>query len=209
MALLALVVTAVAVPAAHAASSNKYSFVARGTITDVDEANKTFKMDVTKVDGKQTAKNDLEGKNIEFTVSSATKVVKVASGKDTRSTYHNLAIGQEVGVKGVAKNDDTYLLSFIRIEDRSFTVVGLLSSLNHDAKTMTILVSSSSYKPKTYKQGTEINMVYTDDSTFRDKNGNIIFNDVNADDQKVQVKGRITGTNTWQVTTLFNNYKGK
>jgi hypothetical protein len=207
-ALVAVLGLTVWATAAQAASSNKFSFVARGIITDVDESNKTFKMDVTKVDGKR-AKEDLEGKNVEFTVGSPVKVVKVAGGKDKAGTYHNFAIGQEVGVKGLAKQDDTYVISFARIEDRSFTVIGLLKEINHDNKTMKVLLHSSSYKPTWYKKGTEIIMVYTDDSVFRDKNGNIVFGDVSADDQRVQVKGKLVGTNTWQVNNLWNNYKGK
>lgn len=190
------------------AASNVYSFVARGIITDFDEGGKTIKVDVTKVDGK--GKSDLEGNNTEFVIGSA-KVFKVASGKDTRATYHKLAIGQEIGFKGVKKNDDTYNLSFIRIHQRSFAVIGLLESHDASAKTLKILVTSSTYKPGTYKKGTEITMSYKDDSTFYEKTtaNPVAFSEVNADAQRVKVTGSITSASTWEVAKLWDHYKGK
>jgi hypothetical protein len=206
--LVALLVGAGVVGAAHASTDTKYSFIAKGTITDVDEANHTIKVDVTKVDGR--GKNDMEGSNIEFITNKA-RVVKVISNKDHSATWHTFKIGQLVGMKGVAKQDDTYVLSFARIEERNFTILGRLEALDTDAKTMKILVESSAYKPATYKKGTQINMTYTDDTTFYEKatKNEKSPSDVNADAQRVKVMGAITGSNTWEVAKLWDNYKGK
>ncbi len=198
----------VVVPGSAQASSNVYNFSARGIITAFDEGGKTVQVDVTKVDGK--GKTDLEGNSTQFVVGSA-KVLKVVNSKDKSVTYHNLSIGQEIAFKGVKKNDDTYSLSFIRINERSFTVVGSLQSHSTSAKTLKILVTSSTYKPGTYKKSTEIDMSYKDDATFYEKitATEVAFTDVKADAQRVKVAGTITGTSTWQVTKLWNNYKGK
>jgi hypothetical protein len=83
---------------AHAATK-VYPFIVRGTITDFDEAGKTFNIDVTKAEPKR-ASEDLDGDNVEFVIASGAKVVKQANGKDKPVTYHNLAIGQEIAFKG-------------------------------------------------------------------------------------------------------------
>lgn len=203
--LLALLVGGLYVYSTQAASA-VYSFVARGTISQFDETNKTIKVAVTKVDGK--GKDDLEGNTTEFIIDSTAKVLKVASGKDARVTYHNLALGQEVAFKGVKKDNDTYVLSFIRINDRSFQIIGTLESLTKGTKTMKITVTSSTYKPTTYPKGSNITMTYTDDTVFRKDSTNISTVDLNADAQKVKVWGYIDGS-TWKVTQLWNNYTGK
>lgn len=211
VAALALTVSA-AVPSTAHAANNVYSFIARGVITDFDNNAGTAKIDITKVDGK--GKADLEGNNTEFIVKNAATVYKRSAGKDKRVTYHNLALGQEVGIKGVKKDDDTYVVSFIRIEDRSFIAVGNLESYDADAHTMTVLMVSSTYRPTWYNKSknVKVNMVFGDDySTFYNYNGKtaISFDDVNADAQKVRLVGYITGTNTWKVTKLWDKYKGK
>jgi hypothetical protein len=188
------------------AAGVRYKFTARGVITQFDEANKTIKVDVTKAPGK--AFDDLEGQNKEFTVGSA-KVYSLLNGKDKRVTYHNLAVGQEIGFKGSAKDDDKYDLSFIRIHDRSFSVVGLLKEHTTATRTIKVLVQSSTYKNSTYK-GEEVTMTYPEDATFYEKKvgTEVSFSDVTADDQKVRVTGKITSSSSWEVKNLFNNYKG-
>src|SRR5436190_6523253 len=121
-------------PAAHAATT-VYAFTARGIITDFDEGGKTIKVDVTKAEPKR-ASSDLNSNNTEFVITSGVKVVKNANGKDKPVTYHNLAIGQEVAFKGVKKDDDTYVINFIRISDRSFTMVSNLESWDKNANTL-------------------------------------------------------------------------
>lgn len=205
-------VASIAVPTTAHAANSVYSFIARGVITDFDNNAGTAKIDITKVDGK--GKQDLEGNNTEFIVKNAATVYKRSAGKDKRVTYHNLAIGQEVGIKGVKKDNDTYDVNFIRIEDRTFTVVGNLEAYNENNHTMTILMVSSTYRPTWYDKSrkVKVNMVFGDDySTFYNHNGKtaISFDDVNADAQKVRLVGYITGTNTWKVTALWDKYKGK
>ncbi len=213
MAALALVVVPVSVQRAYAAST-VYAFIARGIVTDFDNTNGTVNLDITKVANK--GKQDLEGNNTQFIVKNANPVYKIVNGKDKRVTYHNLAIGQEVGIKGVKKNDDTYVVNFIRIEDRSFTAVGRLESYNSNTHTMTLLMEKSTYKPKAYdkSKAVKVNMVFGEDySTFYSAHGNgkaqIAPSDINADAQRVKVVGYITDTNTWKVTKMWVDYKGK
>lgn len=191
------------------AANVKYTFTARGVVTDVDLANKSIKVDVTKAVPAK-AKDDIEGNNREFKVGDA-KVYKVVSGKDQRVTYKNFVIGQEIGMKGTAYEDDTYVLNFARIHDRSFTVVGTLDSHDKTNRVLKIFVTSSTYKPTTYKPGTRVEMKYFDgNSTFYSKNTKtpVDFSVVNANNQKVKVSGTVTSSNTWEVKTLIDGYTG-
>ncbi len=181
-------------------------------VTDFDNSAGTAKIDISKVADK--GKQDLVDNNTEFIVKNATTVYKVVAGKDVRVTYHNLAVGQEVGIKGVKKDDDTYAISFIRIEDRSFIAVGNLEKFDENAHTMTVLMVSSTYKPTqfTKSRNVKVNMVFGDDyTTFYNKDGKIAISadTINADAQKVRLVGQITDKNTWKVMKMWNLYKGK
>lgn len=186
------------------AANNRYTFTARGIVTHVDAVNKTIKLDVTKAPGK--ALDDLEGKNKEFKVSDAIFYKRVGD-KDQRVTMSHVKVGQEVGIKGAAKDDDTYVLTFVRVHDRSFSVVGLLQHHDKANKTLKISVISSTYKPSTYTKGTVITMDYTNDAVFRISTTEMSFNDIDANDQKTKVTGTITNSSTWDVKTLFSGYK--
>ncbi len=191
------------------AASERYKFTARGTITAIDPTNKTIKVDVNKATPAKAAA-DMEGENKEFKVGDA-KIYSYSNTtkKDKRVTLGTLQIGQEIGFKGAAKTDDTFDASFIRIHDRSFTVVGVLQAHDQTARTMTILLTSSSYKPTIYKHGTTINLSYPESATFYEKSIKtaVTFDTVDANAQKVQVKGAITGSNTWEVKTLVDHFK--
>ena len=190
------------------AANTVYAFTARGTISDDNETDKTIKVDITKVVGKEQAKTDLDGENKEFKVGTA-KVLRVVQGKDKSATYKTLAIGQEIGFKGVKKDDDTFVLTFIRIHERNFTVIGTLDALDKSANTLTVLATNSTYKPATYKNGAKINMSYTDDITFYEK-GNIerAESDISMDNQKVKLVGVIKNSSTWEVLKFYNKHKG-
>ena len=190
------------------AADNRYAFIARGIITSIDRNAGTVELDVTKAVPAK-AKDDLEGENKEFIVDDAKFYsYSNATKKDTRVTMGALKVGQEIGIKGVAKTDDTFELNFVRIHDRSFTIVGLLQAHDKDAQTLKLLVNSSNYKPTVYKNGTLINMSYPDDAKFYEKNTKtpVSFDFTNADAQKVQVKGAVEGT-AWKVKTLIDHFK--
>lgn len=206
IALAALVLAAGVVPTAQAASV-KYNFTAKAIVTDVDLGEKTIKADVKKVVGKG---QEMQDNNIEFEIDKA-KVYKIVKGKDVRVTYKNFAIGQEIGIKGTAYADDedTYTLSFARIHDTSFTMIGLLQEFDKDAKTLRLQIVSSEYRPNNYKKGQNVNMVFTDDTKFKVKNTiDITPSDVNADAQRVKVSGTIESGNTWKVKSFWDKYKG-
>jgi len=191
------------------AAAVKFTFTARGIVTGVDLANKTIELDVTKAVPTK-AKDAMEGENIEFKVGTA-KVVKVMNGKDKPVTYKNIQIGQELGIKGTAYEDDTYALSFARIHDRSFTVIGRVEAHDTSARTLDIEVITSSYKPTTYAAGTIVTMKYFDgNSDFYSKSlsNPIDFSELDSDHQKVKVMGTVTGSGTWEVKTLVDEFAG-
>jgi hypothetical protein len=202
-----LALALLALTTGHADAKAVYSFTARGTITDDHETDKTIKVDITKVEGKQQAKDDLQGENVEFKVGSA-KVLRVVQGKDKAATYKTLAMGQEIGFKGTKNDDDTYTITFARINERNFTVIGTLDALDKTAKTLVVKAINSTYKPTIYKNGAKITMTYNDDSTFYENNSERAIGDINMDAQRVKVVGVIKDSSTWEVVKFYNKHKG-
>lgn len=211
LAVIAAISVAVVVGALKTqAASDRYKFTARGIITTVDKNKETIKVDVNKATGGKSV-DDLEGKTKEFKLDDAKFYqYNATTKKDKRVTIGALVIGQEIGFKGTARTDDTYPLTFVRIHDRSFTVVGLIKGHTEGTRIIKILFNSSTYKPSVYKQGTEISMEYPEDATFYEKTTKtpITFGTVKANDQKVKVTGTIEGANTWKIKTLIDHYKG-
>jgi FlaG/FlaF family flagellin (archaellin) len=185
------------------AATDRYNFIIRGIITEIDTESKTITVDVTAAPGK--AFDDLSSKSQVFQVKD-TKFFKREGTKDKRVTLSRLAVGQELGIKGVAKNDDKYYITWLRIHDRTFSVVGELNEHLTDTKTLKIYITHSSYKPGKF-QKSEVTMTYDDNSKFKNNSGGeVVFDDVDANNQRVKVTGTVTGTNTWEVSTLSDGY---
>jgi hypothetical protein len=189
-----------------AAGSDRYKFTARGVVTEVDVEGKNLKVNVTHISGKGA--DDLKGINQLFYASSA-KVYKQVSGKDKRVTFRNLAVGQEIGFKGVAKTDDRYFITWARVNDRSFTVVGTLKEVDRNLKTYKVGITSSTYRPDTYKN-TDVIMNYGGNTVFVSNAGSELnADDVTAGSQKAKITGTVTDQGVWEIAKIIDGYSGK
>lgn len=186
------------------AATDRYKFVARGTVTAIDGTLKTVTVSVTHITGK--GETDLKGKTQVFKGSTA-KVYKTAAGKDVRIKLTNIAVGDELTMKGVAKSDDTYVLTWAHVNARSFELVGTLK--NHDTalKRLTIAAKTSSYKSATYKNK-DVVVKYSGSTKFWSNGKELNADDIVKGDQKVKVSGKIVG-NEWEADKFIDNYTGK
>ena len=189
---------------AHA-SGDRYSFTGRGVITQVND-DKSLDVTVSEVSAK--GKDDLRGVNKTFKTVTSSKYYKVVNGKDRRVSVHNLAAGQEIGFKGVAKDDDSFVITWLRINDRSFTVIGTLKDVDRTAKTFTVAVKTSSYKPSTYNNK-DVVMNYGGNSVFTSGSESRESDDVVPGDERVKITGTITDFGKWEIAKLYDNYTGK
>lgn len=201
----AVLVAAVALYAAFSyASGDRYKFVARGVITAID--NQWIKVSVTHITGK--GEDDLKGVNREFKIVTSTKYYKQVSGKDKRVTVKNLAVGQEIGFKGVAKDDDSYVITWLRIHDRKFTVTGKLKDVDRGLKEYKVEVITSTYRPGTY-EGKNVIMNYGGNTTFTSGGAERNADEVKPGDQKVKIIGTVSDHGKWEMEKLLDNYTGK
>lgn len=185
------------------AATDKYKFIIRGIVTDVDADQKTLTASVTHVTGK--AANDLQGKTPLFKASSA-KIYKTGAGKEVRIKLSGVKVGDEIVMKGVAKSDDTFALTWAHVNSRSFEVVGILKERDSTLKTVKLLVKTSSYKSSTYKDK-EVVMKYGGNTVFTSGGQSRESDEITAGDQKVKVSGTIVGT-AWEISKFVDNYSG-
>ena len=187
------------------AAGDRYKFVARGVITFINDDN-SLDVSVTHVTGK--GEDDLKGAKRTFKTVSTTKYYKVASGKDKRITRRNLAVGQEIGFKGVAKDDGSYVITWLRVHDRSFTVIGKLKDVDRGLKEYKVAVTTSTYRPGTYN-GKDVIMNYGGNTKFTSGGVERNADEVKVGDQKVRITGTVTDHGKWEISTLQDNYTGK
>lgn len=183
------------------AATDRYKFVARGTVTAVDGTLKTVTVSVTHITGK--GESDLKGKTIVFKGASA-KIYKTADGKEKRIKLTNIAVGDELTMKGVAKSDDTYVLTWVRVNARSFELIGTLKSHDTALKRLTIAAKTSSYKPTTYK-GKDVVVKYSDSTKFIANGKEVNADEIAKGDHKVKVSGKIVG-NEWEADRFIDNF---
>lgn len=183
------------------AATDRYQFVARGTVIAVDGTLKTVTVSITHVTGKGEA--DLKGETQVFKGSSA-KIYKTAAGQLKRIKLTNIAIGDELVMKGVAKSDDTFVLTWVHVNTRSFELIGTLKDHDTALKRLTIAVTTSSYKPTTYNKK-DVVVKYSGSTKFISNGREVNADEIAKGDHKVKVSGKIVG-NEWEVDRFIDNY---
>lgn len=186
------------------AATDRYKFVARGTVTAVNGTLKTVTVSITHITG--NGKTDLAGTTPVLKASSA-KIYKIAGGKDVRIKLTNIAIGDELVVKGVAKSDGTYTLTWARVHTRSFALVGTLKAHDKALKRLTVATTSSSYRPTTYNNK-DVVVKYSSSTKFTSGGVDVNADEINKGDHKIKVTGKVVG-NDWEADTFIDNYTGK
>lgn len=202
----ALVIAGVSLYAGFtSAAGDRYNFVARGIISKIEDDG-ALHVSVTHVTGK--GEDDLKGVNRLFKTVTTTKYYKNTGGKDKRVTKRNLVVGQEVGFKGVAKEEDSYVITWLRIHDRAFTVVGKLKDVDRGLKEYKVSVTTSTYRPGTYN-GKDVIMNYGGNTKFTSGGVERNADEVKVGDQKVRITGTVSDHGKWEISTLQDSYTGK
>lgn len=182
------------------AATDSYKFTARGVVTAVDADTKIVTVSITHASEK--AKNDLIGETKDFRSSTA-KVYKSAGSKKVRVKVSSINDGDEIVMKGAAKSDGSFAVSWAEINDRSFTLNGTLKEHDSTHKTLKIAVTSSTYKSSTYN-GKDVVVKYTGNTVFKSGGEVREPDDIVADNQTVKVTGKIVGSN-WDLDTYAEN----
>lgn len=186
------------------AAGDRYKFLAKGIVTEVNTTGNTIRVVATYASDQ--AKSDLLGTAIDYTVKGST-FYKWQNGKKNRVTFTKVAqVGDEVVVYGAAKANGQYNASWVVCNDRSFSVIGKLREHKAEAKQLRLEVISSTYKDAYYKNK-EIWVEYGNNAKlYTNTNAEMNWDDLTVSDQRFKVQGSIQ-TNKWDVTKAWDNYK--
>ena len=182
-------------------ATDVYKFLVRGIVTEVTSSANSVTMYSTHVSG--LAKTDLAGVIKDFNVKT-TKFYKWTAGKKKRVTIGSVKVGDEVVMRGVKKSNGQFNVTKLTVNDRSFSIVGKLKTIDTTTRKMTILVGTSTYKQITYANK-EVEVTYDDNTEFKSLGSLINVDELVADSQQVKVIGAIVNDGQWEVTNLWNN----
>lgn len=202
---MVLVVAAMVVAVGSArAASDVYKFTIRGSATSVDRANKTVTIYTTQSSAK--AQNDLGGETVEFNVTGA-KIYKYDKNlKKVRTTLGNVPVQAEVVAKGAKRANGQFNISELTVNPNDFSLVGTVQGHNTGDKTITVQVTSSTYKEKTIK-GEDLIIYYGQNTIFRNQG----LTQINADElannrERVKITGVVTSGWKYEGRTLIDGY---
>ncbi len=187
---------AIAIAAPVFADTN-YSFTLRG-VTDVKTPTKSL-VYVTVTTGSTKALGEVHNQNIAYSISTA-KVYGYVNGIKRLESWKQLKLGQEVVMKG-KKVGNTFKVSELVINDRTFDLTGKVTDVDTDNKTISVNVMTSTYREKGIKS-TEIKMEYTPTTVCKRLGSTVACDTVDVRHQVIRAKGEVTGVD--QVYTLNN-----
>ncbi len=193
----------------NAYAAETYTFTARGIVTGLDHGNQNVTIAVTHVataSSPTQAKEDLAGNPIVYKLAGA-KFYKWENGKKVVKTFTKAlpsgSAGAEVVIKGAAKGSGNFNVSWLVVNDSSFTVVGKLKAIDLPTKTIKVLVGTSTYKQSAFVNK-EVVMQYSNSTKFKAQGKDVDADEIPSSGQKVRVTGSLKDAN-WKVTNFFDN----
>lgn len=184
-------------------ASDRYKFSIRGNVTAVDRANNTVTIYTTHASSK--AETDLAGEKVEFTTQGA-KIYDYVKGKKHRTTLGHVPVGNEVVAKGAKKSNGQFGITELTVNGNTFSLVGVVQGRNAGDKTITINVTTSTYKEANYK-GKDLVVYYGNNTVFR----NDSLEQINADElasnqETAKITGTVTNSSKFEVLTVIDGY---
>lgn len=178
-----------------------YSFSGRGIVQEQDLSGGQIRVHWTHLSAR--AAQTFLGSAVDLRVGRAQILTRKADGTTVRIRQGNIAVGDEVTVRGAVQSDTTLVASKVVREDRSFTMKGKLKTFENGNRRMTIDVSSSTYKSSRYN-GRIVTFIFGGQTKFFSGGRAKDRQDVTAADQKVQVDGKVAGDDL-EVYTVYEN----
>jgi len=198
---LLAVMTLAVVSTSTDAASDDYSYLVRGIVKENDTATKSVNVYITHAS--PSAKADLAGNRQDFSLSTAT-LLKWVNGKKVAVGQSAVTVGSEVVMKGVKKSDGSFRNQWLVINDRGFDVVGKLKEIDTTKRMLQIEVGTSTYKQSLYVNKS-IWFLYDDNTVFMSLGNVIETDDVNADSQRVKIRGIVVNGNK-EISRFWDSY---
>lgn len=172
-------------------------------IVDVRLTNKLVYVTATKASSE--VKDEVLNKNIPYSISKSTVFYKYVNNKLTKVGAGTVKLGQEVVVKG-SKVGSTYKVTSLTINDRNFVITGIISDVDKTNNQIKVAVKTSSYKQSALK-GTDVITTYSAKTVCKEGGNEIGCSTIDADGQKITLKGGVIGTENKYVLLEVINKK--
>jgi len=184
------------------AATTRFSFVGRGIVREHDFAGKNMRVDFTQLS--ERAKAIGLGAALDVSVGRAKFYKRGSDGKLRRINQGNIAVGDEVSLRGTVKSDDRFVAASVTAVDTTFVMKGKLRTYSAGSRTMTIDVTTSTYRPATYN-GVTVSFIFSAATKFYSDGIEKQLDEVTASDQKVRVAGKRVGNAFFEVTSINEN----
>lgn len=206
MAVGSIAVLALVAVAGYAQAAGTYNFTIRGSVTGLDKGNKI----VTVYPSYTTANasDDLAGNKTDFKVFAGSKFYKYdANGKKVRISLGNVPVQSEVVIQGTKRSATSYVINELTVNQSTFSLVGTVKKHDTTNKTISIEVSTSTYKESAIK-GNTVTVYYGGDTKFY----NSQLKDINSDElnnnsEKAKVTGIITNGWKYEAQKVIDGYE--
>lgn len=174
-------------------AEDRYAFLIRGDVMEIDTANKNVKIYFRHVNS--AAEHD-QGQTIEVNVRRATFYKYNMARQKIRTTLGTLALGDEVVVKGLA-GAGTYDASWVVENDNLVKILGTVESHNPANNYLQVDLSSivyestgKAYKASSYTKGDVVRIYYDEDSAkFTSRDGVAMNSDeISNNNEKVTLR---------------------
>ena len=183
------------------ATTIKFPFTGEGIVQEQDFAGKNMRIYFTKMSERAQALG--LGTSRDVSVGNAKITKKDAKGKLHRVKQGNIAVGDRVTVRGTVRSDDRFVAAAVQFVDTTFVMVGKLKTFSASGRTMTVDVSSSTYRSSRYVDKT-VTFIFSGLTKFYTRGVSKPLDDVTASDQKVRVEGKEVGTDL-ELTSMNEN----
>lgn len=198
----ALVLGGLAYSHRTSAAADRYQFLVRGIVIEVDQKGNSVRVSATHT---SDSADELAGVPTDFNVNGA-KFYKWTNGVKKRvSLTKSAQVGDEVVMRGAAKDNGNYNVQWLVVNDRTFTITGKLKEHETGAKTLKVAINTSTYKQSQFLDK-EVIINYGNSTTFKTDGSEVNPDEVPGSSQKVKIVGKIED-NKWNATHVFNNVK--
>jgi len=200
----AIVVGVFALAYLTSAATTKFSFTGRGIVQEHDFSGKNMRLNFTQLS--ERAKDLGLGKSLDVSAGNAKFYKKDAKGKLRRVKQGNVAVGDEVSLRGSVKSDDRFVASRIVVIDTSFVMKGKLRTYSASSRQMTVDVDTSNFRSSNYVNNI-VPFVFSSSLKVYSGGKSKPFDDVTAADQRVQVDGKLVNNTDLEVTAMYEKVK--
>ncbi len=182
-----------------AAASNTFPFVGRGMVKGNHPNEATLDVHFTHMSAQARAL--ALGTIVTVNVGQATIQKPDARGRLVRVRQGNIAVGDEVSITGNVRSDDRFVARKVMIRKREFVMRGALKTFDYANHRLTVDVTSSSFRPTTYKN-VPVTLQFTDATRFFSGGVAVSPRDVTATKQNVRLEGRVYNADDFEVITM-------